>query len=232
MRTTFRRDLSEEDAAAITRSGSPWARFWLGMTAGVRLALDTRDTQQVFLLAQAVDGERLELTCRRLRATPAGRKLLAERPSIDSTGVDYGALRALPARTLGGAYARALQRQGLDPDVFQAPPGLPDELAYTAKRIRQSHDLWHVLTGLDTDIPGEIALQAFTEAQIQSKTAALIVRFGQLIFGRRYPALRGLVKRYRALGERAVYLLEVPWEEYWERDLDDVRRELLQAAVA
>jgi ubiquinone biosynthesis protein COQ4 len=227
MRTTFRRDLTEADAAALSRSGGPWARLWLGVAAGARLALNPRDTQQVFLLAQAVDRERLEETHERLRSSVAGRKLLAERPSIDSSAVDYAALRALPEQTLGGAYARALARQGLDPDLFQAPPGLPVELAYTAQRIRQTHDLWHVLTGLETSIPGEIALQAFTEAQIHSRTAALIVRFGQLIFGRRYPELRALVKKYRALGEHAVFLLEVPWEELWEEELEDVRARLL-----
>ena len=228
MRTSFRQGLTEQDAFEITRSGGPWARLWLGLTAGIRLLLNPRDTQQVFLLAQAVDRERLQRTLERLKSSAAGRKLLSERPRIDSSAVDYAALRALPASTLGGAYVRALDRQGLDPDLFQAPPGLPPELAYTAQRIRQTHDLWHVLTGLETNIPGEIALQAFTHAQIDSQTAALIVRFGQLAFGRRFPELRALVKQYRSLGERAVYLLEVPWEEYWEQELEDVRAKLLR----
>ena len=221
--------LNEEQAVELLRAGGRWSRLWIGLSAGARLVLNPNDTQQVFLLAAAVDRERLEATHRRLGASEAGRKLLRERPSIDSSAVDYAALQALPASTLGGAYARTLQREQLDPDLFQAPPGLPAELAYVAKRIRQSHDLWHVLTGLSTSIPHEIALQAFTEVQIDSNTSRLIVRVGQLYFGRRFPEVRALVKQYRGLGQRAVYLLEVRWEDYWEHDLVDLRRRLLRA---
>jgi ubiquinone biosynthesis protein COQ4 len=224
--------LNEEQAIELLRHGNPLVRLWLGLSAVTRLALNPRDTQQVFLIAAAVDRERLEATHRRLGTSAAGRKLLAERPSIDSSAIDYERLRALPESTLGGAYARTLQREQLDPDLFQAPPGLPEELAYVAKRIRQSHDLWHVLTGLSTSIPDEIALQAFTEAQIDSNTSRVLVRFGQLYFGRRYPEVRALVKRYRALGERAAYLLEVRWEEYWEHDLVELRRRLLRSEGA
>ena len=217
---------TEEEAARVVSSGKRLPRLWLGLSAGLRLALNPKDTQQVFLLAAAVDRDRLASNHERLRSTAAGRALLAKRPAIDASAVDYAALRALPEDTLGGAYARMLLREHLDPDLFQAPPGLPAELAYVAQRIRQTHDLWHVLTGLGTDIPSEVALQAFTQQQIGSETARLITLFGQLFFGLRFPQLRSLVRKYRALGQRAVYLLEVPWEEMWEHRLADVRSEL------
>jgi ubiquinone biosynthesis protein COQ4 len=224
--TETRPAMSEEEAIHLIRSGHWLPRLWLGLSAGVRLLLNPRDTQQVFLLAAAVDRETLLANHARMKASTAGRKLLRERPAIDRSGVDYEALRALPESTLGGAYARMLAREGLDPDLFQAPPGLPVEFAYVAQRVRQTHDLWHVLTGLGTDVASEVALQAFSEQQIHSRTAWFITRFGQLFYGRRFPHLRELVKKYRAIGERSVYLLEVPWEELWQKDLDQVRREL------
>jgi ubiquinone biosynthesis protein COQ4 len=222
--------LTEEDAARVLRAGRWLPRLWLGLSAGARLLANPRDTQQVFLLAAAVDRDTLLRNHARMQSTERGRALLKKRPRIDRSGVDYDALRALPEDTLGGAYARMLTRENLDPDLFQAPPGLPVDLAFVAQRIRQTHDLWHVLTGLGTDIASEVALQAFTEEQIHSKTAKLITTFGTLAYGRRFPHMRALSRKYRELGRRAVYLLEVPWEELWEQKLDDVRARLFRTA--
>jgi ubiquinone biosynthesis protein Coq4 len=215
----------------MMKAGGGWARFWVGLRAGTRLLGNPRDTRQVFLLGLAVDHERIRLIHQRMMASASGRALLTARPSIDSSAVDYAALRALPEDTLGGAYARMLQREGLDPDLFQAPPAVPEGIAFVVKRIRQTHDLWHVLTGLSTDIPGEVALQAFAHAQLQNNTSRLLSGVGLLYHRRRFPELPALVKQYRALGERAVFLLAVPWEEHWESKLEDVRRNFLGGEV-
>jgi ubiquinone biosynthesis protein COQ4 len=230
MELTTRHAVTEEDAVRALSAGKWLPRFWLGLSAGVRLLLNPRDTQQVFLLAAAVDRATLLRNYQRMQSSPAGRALLKKRPAIDRSSVDYEALRALPEDTLGGSYARMLVRENLDPDLFQAPPGLPEELAFVAKRIRQTHDLWHVLTGLGTDIASEVALQAFTEEQIHSTTARLITTFGQLFYGRRFPHMRALARKQREIGRRAVYLVEVPWEELWEKKLEDVRAQLLRAS--
>lgn len=214
---------NEAEAMRIAMGDDRWARALQGLRAGIRLALDTRDTQQVFYLASAVDRESLPRAAARLAAHPAGSALLRERPAIDSQHVDYAALRALPADTLGGAYARSLSAAQLDPDIFQRPPGLPDDLAYVAQRARQTHDLWHVLTGLPTDIPGEVALQAFTYAQLGQTFSRLIVTFGQLFFGLRYPRMRRMVKLAAEAGRNAEYLLAVRWEDHWAEALTDVR---------
>jgi ubiquinone biosynthesis protein COQ4 len=163
---------------------------------------------------------------------PSGRELLRERPAIDSRSVDYAWLRSLPADTLGGAYVRSLDEQHLDPDIFQPPPGLPDELAFVAQRTRQTHDLWHVLTGLPTDIPGEVALQAFQYAQLGQKFSQAIVLFGLLFFGLRYPRMWRMVARAREAGKAAGFLLAVRWEELWTQPLVRVREQFGIADLA
>jgi ubiquinone biosynthesis protein COQ4 len=132
--------------------------------------------------------------------------------------------RALPADTLGGAYARYLEDNGLDPDLFQAPPGLPGTLAYVAKRTRQVHDIWHVLTGYRPDVAGEVALQAFTFGQTYMPSAGLIALFGTLWFSPRAP--RSVLMTVDGLrrGLRASFLTTVRWEDHWGDTLDDVRR--------
>lgn len=214
---------SEAEAMHVALTGSAWKRAQLGARAGLKLALDTNDTKQVFYLAFAVDRETLSRVYARLVEDPVGRELVRSQAAIDSKQVDFERLHALPADTLGGAYARALATKGLDPDIFQRPPGLPDDLAYVAQRARQTHDLLHVLTGLDTDVPGEIALQAFTHAQLGQNFSKLIVIFGLLFFGVRYPRVWNMVKRAHIAGRDAKFLLAVRWEDWWADSLADVR---------
>jgi ubiquinone biosynthesis protein COQ4 len=226
------RPKDEADAMQVALTGSAFDRAWLALGAGLALSLDPNDTRQVFYLAIAVDRETLPRMASRLAASPSGAELLRTRAAIDSAHVDYAALRALPADTLGGAYVRALDAQGLDPDIFQRPPSLPDDLAYVAQRARQSHDLWHVLTGLGTDIPGEIALQAFTHAQNGQNFSKLIVRVGLAIFGLRYPRVWKMVKRARKAGADAEFLLAVRWEDWWAEPLSSVRARVRVPALA
>jgi ubiquinone biosynthesis protein Coq4 len=119
-----------------------------------------------------------------------------------------------------------LQREQLDPDLFQPPPLLSPELAYVAQRIRQSHDIWHVITGLSTSIPDEIALQAFTNAQLHNNTSRLIVRFGTPLYGLRYPQLRERVRAFQHVESRCAFLVTVRWEELWEVPLSTLREQL------
>src|SRR3954451_25237618 len=95
---------------------------------------------------------------------PAGAKLYAEQRALDSHTVDLDTLAALPVGTLGHAYATFMKAHGLTPDVFDSPPADVHDprAAYVIQRIRQTHDLWHVVTGAETDPAGEVALQAFT----------------------------------------------------------------------
>jgi ubiquinone biosynthesis protein Coq4 len=36
-----------------------------------------------------------------------------------------------------------------------------DDTSYLLLRLRQTHDLWHVVTGFSTNVPGELGLKAF-----------------------------------------------------------------------
>lgn len=213
----------EAEAMHLATTGTRAERFQMAVRAGVALAMNPSDTQQVFYLATAVDRTALPQLAERLEADENGRKLMHESAAIDTAHVDYTALRALPADTLGGAYVRALDSQGLSPDIFKRPPGLPEKLAYTEQRVRQTHDLWHVLTGMNTDVPGEVALQAFIYAQLQQNFSKFIVWFGLAFYGLRYPKMWKLVKNSRIAGEQADFLLSVRWEDWWSAPLDEVR---------
>lgn len=213
-------------AARASMEGNLFTRLRIAAGALRGLMRDPEDTNQVFVLGLSLSRQSFPRLLALFSLEDNAGRLLREQPSIDSQHVDYDYLRSLPADTLGGAYARFLDSHDLDPDMFQAPPGLPEIPAYLAKRMRQSHDIWHVLTGCETDVPGEIELQAFTYGQTRMPLSLAICGFGTLRWGLRHPSLLARVPRAFRRGARAQYLPAVIWEERWEQPLSEARAEL------
>ncbi len=217
---------NERSAAEVAMYGTRLERARLAAESLIDLVRDPNDTSRVFVLGLVVSREHFPEFLARLASDDRGARLLRERPAIDSKHVDFDRLRALPEDTLGGAYARFLDAHGLDPDLFQRPPGLPEVPAYVSQRMRQVHDLWHVLTGYGTDVAGEIALQAFTYGNVGAPSAALIVLGGLLRFGLAKPRYVTLAADGYRRGKKAAFLPPLWLEEMWERPLAEVRRDL------
>jgi ubiquinone biosynthesis protein COQ4 len=221
--------VTHEDELRASRSaltGTPFGRAKIASRALFSLLKNPDDTRQVFLLGTATGRRALPELLTRMVLTDDGSRMIREQPSIDSRHVDYDALRALPDGTLGREYVRFLDDNHLDPDLFQAPPGLPQIPAYLAQRMRQTHDIWHVLTGYTPDVPGEVALQAFSYAQTRTLLSLLIAFFGSLHNSMRHPGIIGKsVDGYRR-GKKAVFLASVWLEEMWALPLDEVRARL------
>lgn len=144
--------------------------------------------------------------------------------------VDMEALRALPAGTVGRAYARHLDESGLQPlrispEIKRRFAADPYPLWYTT-----THDLLHTLTGFPTTPAGEIGLFAFMIGQ----------GFGSRGRGRLWQSLAsytlfmplhapGVWHNARvglAMAKRARNLLEQPLGSFLARPLAEVRAEL------
>lgn len=216
----------ELSAAAVALQGSAVDRLRVAGKALLHLMKQPEDTEQVFVLGIALNAPRFPEVMARFVAEESGAQLLRDQPSIDSQHVDFARLRTLPETTLGGAFARHMDRLHLDPDLFQAPPGLPSTVAYIAKRIRQTHDVWHVLTGYATDVPGEIALQGFYYGHLHMPSAGAIALLGTLRYVGKFrdADLIAMVRDGYRRGKAARYLPAVQWEALWEVELDEVRR--------
>jgi ubiquinone biosynthesis protein COQ4 len=191
------------------------------------LARDPGRLDQVLVLAEAVNAEAIGRALEHLREDPEGRALLAEQPRIDRDHIDFEALRRLPEGTLGREYARFLDDNGITPDVFAKLPDVGDPRAeYVMLRMRQTHDLWHVLTGYLPDVRGEILLQAFTYGQTRAPSSLLLALFGTVRWPLRWPghvqALRTAFQR----GKTAAFLPLFRWEEHWSTPVSDLRARL------
>ena len=204
-----------------------FVRLFRGVRALVRLFRDPDDTEQVFVAGVNLGKGSIGRVVERLTAVPSGRRLMTEQLSIDSHSVDLATLAALPAGTLGHEYAHFLESRGLTPDLFRAPENVRHaEARYVAQRIRQTHDLWHVLTGYQTDVPGEVLLQAFAYAQLRVPLPLLVAFFGTLkVMSRRPSFAKETLGAFRR-GKATSFLLPQVWEESWNVPVATLRERL------
>ncbi len=201
-------------------------RLYRAAQALLALARDPNQLERVFEIGEALNSRALPRILDAMAADPAVKRLLDERPAIDTKHVDYAALAALPDGTLGREYVRFLRTNGISPDVFPKPNVADPRVSFVMQRIRQTHDLWHVLTGYTPDVGGEIVLQAFTFAQLRAPSALMIALMGAVRHGRKVPRLgRRMLDGYRR-GRKTHRLATFYWEDHWADSLDKVRADL------
>jgi ubiquinone biosynthesis protein COQ4 len=194
-----------------------------------RVLRDTGDTRQVFVILRAMRGRALIDTFRRFAQSALGQKVLAERRDLFPVLTDHEALRKLPDGSLGRAYLAFMEEEQLSAqglvqasETWEDDPMPPDIDLFRA-RMRELHDVSHVVTGYGRDPLGELCLLAFTYRQFGNLGRLLIVAM----------AWRQIPKRGRAAvfeawrnGKSCAWLGDKDWEALLARPLDQVRREL------
>jgi ubiquinone biosynthesis protein COQ4 len=154
--------------------------------------------------------------------------LLQDQAEFSDELLDH--LRGLAPTSLGGAFARFLDEHGLSLDALRQPtPYTEGELeSYLMSRLRQCHDLWHVLMGLGTEGYEEVLVHCFSVAQTGLPYSTVIIGLGTLkhmVFEGRWKTLtRDTRAAYRS-GRDARSILTAYWERRWDQSLSDVRRE-------
>jgi ubiquinone biosynthesis protein COQ4 len=222
-----------DNTSAATATGRmEWRRAWAAMRA---LIADSQRTDLAFEVIDALSGGSFERSFQRLRNHPDGRRLLEERPSLLQTLSDRSALAALPAGSFGRAYATFITSADLSPDGLVAAEAaaearnprqpLDADRQFVANRMRDMHDLWHVLTGYGMDEAGEAALLAFNLGHVPNLGMALIVAASAVIGPKdaRLSFQRYLHQAWRR-GRATPMLSVVPYERLLARPLDEVRQ--------
>jgi ubiquinone biosynthesis protein Coq4 len=138
-------------------------------------------------------------------------------------------LMKLPSHTLGGAYARHMKANDLRVDYYPEGAAPRNRTQYLRQRMRQTHDIWHVLTGFGTDEFEEVGIQGFYAGQFVSSMSGIIGAGAMLksIVRCRFDELQKHMDAFcegYCAGKRAESLLAVKWEELWEETLESLRR--------
>jgi ubiquinone biosynthesis protein COQ4 len=142
---------------------------------------------------------------------------------------DLDELLKLPQDSLGYIYAKHMRDNKLDPDFY---PGVPGNslLAYVQMRGRQTHDIWHVLTGFNTDHPGEAGEHAFVQAQFGGRVGATIAGIfllhGALYQPKLLPDIIEAIVRGCNLAKKAAPLFGEKFEDNWGRNMQEYQCEL------
>jgi ubiquinone biosynthesis protein COQ4 len=195
---------------------------------------DPDDTSQVFRIIRAVAGNSMERSFQRFQATETGTTILAEKRALIDRLNDRAYLESLPAGSLGRAYADFTATEDISPDgLVEASSDTPDsdvadcpERLLFGERLRDMHDLWHVVTGYGRDLIGEAGLLAFTYRQTRNRGIGLIVFVAYLRSGREFPQERVLIRDGLRRAKRAEWLPGADWEALLERPLEEVRQTL------
>ena len=143
--------------------------------------------------------------------------------------IDLSTLQTLPVGTLGRSYADQLISQGITPDTLIDPSPINDERDYIVHRLKETHDITHVLTGFGIDGVSELGLQGFNLAQNRSPLAVMLI-FGGMLTALQNdeplaPMLRALAKGFQ-MGLDAELVISRKLEEGWDRPLNEWRSEL------
>lgn len=188
------------------------------------------DLPRVFALVEALSGTAAERLRAGFEATPQGRELLATQPDLVPLLTDRAALRAMPAGSLAHAYLAFVESEGISAEGLLAAAAqgererATDRHRWQRARMRDTHDLWHALTGYRGDVLGELALLAFLLGQHWHPGIALLVAGG---FSR---GLAGdgawLVAEGYVRGKRAAWLPSQPWEALLPLPVAEVRARL------
>lgn len=213
---------------------------WRRAMRALRELLDEPDrTEKAFEVFVALNGDEEERSFQRFRAHATGAALLRERPCLLDRLSDREALARLPAGSFGRGYLEYLERTGFSPDglirlkaemerhaasIGEQLPVLDPAREWFRVRGLLVHDLWHVLTGYDTDRRGETYLLAFTLAQLPGRANRLLT-IGAGLRGLREDGVGLVCAVYSAWqrGRRATWLPALPYEALLPVRLEEVR---------
>jgi ubiquinone biosynthesis protein COQ4 len=204
----------------------------------LRKARATGDPEIVLRFMRPFHTRQFERTFLRVLADSVGRRLLDEERSLLPVLSDLQSLQALPERSLGREYARFIEEEELSlTDFAEASLASMSELDYgdrrawtLAQRLRDMHDLIHVVSGYGRDLLGEMAVLSFSSGRPkrgENYRLSFILRLAQWKFARAgRPDAAGVLRAAAERGAKAAFLPAVEWERLLPRPLPLVREQL------
>ena len=175
-----------------------------------------------------------------------GRRILKDRPRVNSNTINMDRLAQYSEGTFGRAYVTWLERCGVTPDTRE-PVSIPalhieylvltsfnqvhyindPELAYVIQRYRECHDFYHCICNLPVNVESELALKYFEFANLGLPMTGIAALFGpiRLTDQKRARLFSEYVPWALKCGGSAQSLITIYWEERWEQDVSTMKKE-------
>lgn len=200
-----------------------------------KLVRDKEDTAQVFEIMRALTGRSGSAGYNRLLTTVEGGRQAFLRDELALKLDDAAWLARFGPGTVGAEYKafrdlRGFTAEGLAETARETAPEIdaPHPVVWFQRRLRDVHDIWHVLTGYGTDALGEACVVSFSYAQTSN------LGFGFIGWGaareiqrenRSIPARRAVWQAWRN-GRKAQWLPGLDYEALFAEPLETARARL------
>ena len=238
MMTTDFSSLRAQDGSYLRHPDRPEPRYSLRRAIkNFRLLMkDKEDTSLVFKIYESLPSKQFLPRVRNLALSEHGEFLRRTEPSLPEILDDHAELRKTPKGSLAHAYCDFMESEGLTAAGLVAESErlgrtkYDDVVQWFSERSRDTHDLFHVLTGYGRDALGEQCVLLFTHGQSPTQGHLLIGYAGaanikKMVWGSKAPVM-GAVRQAKATGRGAPVLLEQPIRELLKQPVDRVRTAL------
>lgn len=200
-----------------------------------KLIRNKEDTAQVFEIMRALSGRSIGRGYNRMLKSLEGGRQAFLREELAHKLDNPVWLSQFGPGSVGAAYrefreARGFTAEGLADEARKVAPLVDAQhpVVWYSRRIRDAHDVWHVLTGYGTDALGEACVVSFSYAQTRNLGFAFIGWGAAREIQREapsVPARRAVWQAYRN-GRAARWLPGLDYEALFEQPLEVVRERL------
>lgn len=200
-----------------------------------KLVADKEDTAQVFHMAECLPSRRFHAQARAFCDSAAGQALMESEPFLPTLLDDHATLKTLPENSVAHAYMRFMKAEGLSAAglveeserPFAGRPDYDDQFKWFTSRLRDTHDMVHVLTGYGRDALGEQCALGFSSSQYPGLVDWFLAWAGAAEIKRRVKveaSVFSAVAQARAAGKAA--------QAIYKQDIRALLAEPLEAARA
>lgn len=202
-----------------------------------KLVGDKEDTAQVFHIIEALKGRRSHKQAWAFIRSAEGQRFLADETDLPGMLDDHARWNDCGPDSVAAHYIAFMKREGLtaaglvaESHKWQPREQQPVDLTqWYFERLRDTHDLFHVLTGYGRDALGEAALLGFSYEQNHNRGVWFIAYAGareiRKSTGTRAPVYAA-INEGRRLGRAAAKLAHMDVESVMREDLGAARARL------
>ena len=202
-----------------------------------KLVEDKEDTEQVFHIIEATKGKKSHRQAWDFIQSDEGQRFLRDEVDIPAMLDRHEDWADCPENSVAQRYMAFMKREGLsaqglvDESHKWAPPEeRPSDLTeWYFNRLRDTHDLFHVLTGYGRDALGEAALLGFSYEQNHNPGILFIAYAGarqiKKVTGTKAPLFKA-VREGQRLGKAAQKLAHMDVAAVMREDIDAARARL------
>jgi ubiquinone biosynthesis protein COQ4 len=194
---------------------------------------DKEQTDQIVAVADALPWRGVGEAASAFLASERGRAIFLAEPSLPDFLDDHALLRRTPPGSFAHAYCDFMEREGLTAAgmvaATRARQQFGDGVDWYIDRLRDFHDILHIVTGYGRDLLGEQCIFAFMYHQRPSPGHLGLAWAGTLMMKAKLqskaPILRALIEARRN-GKLCPRIVELPIKELFAMPLTTVREKL------